>query len=170
MTTSPESAGPRPDFAFVHGHPARWIAFGGGAGLAPIAPGTFGTLLGWPLDWAARVLLPWGPRFGLWLLLFGVGTWAAGVAGRALGQEDHGGIVCDEAVAFMLVLMLVPSGWQYAVGGFVAFRLFDIWKPFPIRQVERAVSGGLGVMLDDVLAAGYAVAAVWVGYAARGLF
>jgi len=170
MTDSPDSAPRRPDLAFVHAHPAHWIAFGGGAGLAPFAPGTFGTLLGFPLDWAARVALPVGGRFALCLVLFLVGTWAAGAAGRALGAEDHGGIVCDEAVAFMLVLLLIPGGWLWAGVGFLAFRLFDIWKPFPIRQVERSVKGGIGVMVDDVLAAVYAVGVVWLVYATRSFW
>ena len=170
MTASPDSAPRRPDLAFVHAHPAHWIAFGGGAGLAPFAPGTFGTLLGVPLDWAARVALPVGGRFALCFVLFLLGIWAAGVAGRALGAEDHGGIVCDEAVAFMLVLLMVPGGWLWAGVGFVAFRLFDIWKPFPIRQVERAVKGGIGVMIDDILAAAYAIGLVWLVYATRSFW
>ena len=151
MTDSPDSAPRRPDLAFVHAHPAHWIAFGGGAGLAPFAPGTFGTLLGFPLDWAARVALPVGGRFALCLVLFLVGTWAAGAAGRALGAEDHGGIVCDEAVAFMLVLLLIPGGWLWAGVGFLAFRLFDIWKP-GLVDAAQGLPGGWGVVLDDVLA------------------
>jgi phosphatidylglycerophosphatase A len=175
MTTSPEApdggAPRRPDWAFVSGHPAHWIAFCGGAGLAPVAPGTFGTLIGFPLDWAVRVVLPGGPaRWMLWFVLFAVGVWAAGVAGRALGNEDHGGVVCDEAVAFLGVLLCAPSGWLWAAVAFAAFRLFDIWKPFPIRRVERAVPGGLGVMVDDVLAAVYASGVVWVLHATRGMW
>lgn len=175
MTTSPEpavgSGERRPDWAFVRGHPAHWIAFCGGAGLAPFAPGTFGTLVGFPLHWAARVVLPGGgPRFVLWALLFLLGTWAAGVAGRALGDEDHGGVVCDEAVAFLGVLLLAPPGWLWAGIAFAAFRLFDIWKPFPIRRIERSIAGGLGVMVDDVLAAAYALAVLWAIHATRGMW
>ena len=146
----------RPDARFVFGNGAHFIAFGAGSGLAPFAPGTFGTVLGWPLAWWAGALLP---PWGAWVLaiaLFALGTWAAERTGRDLGIVDHGGIVIDETVAFMGLLLALPRRVDMLIGAFLLFRLFDIWKPWPIRQVERAVPGGLGVMVDDLLAALYA--------------
>lgn len=91
--------------------------------------------------------------------LFFVGIWACGVTGRALGVEDHGAIVWDEVVAFLPLAALASSSLLLQALAFGLFRLFDIWKPFPIRQFERNVRGGLGVMLDDLIAACYAYVA-----------
>ena len=151
-----------PRASFVFSHPAHVVAFGFGLGLAPYAPGTFGTLLAFPLWWAIRGY--GGPLqvFAVIAALFVAGIWICDIAGRHLGIADHGGIVWDEAVAFALVLALVPdqAGWQLA--GFALFRLFDIVKPPPIRNIEARLHGGLGVMVDDVLAAGYTLFALAV--------
>ncbi|HIJ35022.1 MAG TPA: phosphatidylglycerophosphatase A, partial [Gammaproteobacteria bacterium] len=87
-------------------------------------------------------------------LVFGV--WVCGKAGADLGVHDHGGIVWDEFVGLWITLIAVPAGWEWIVAGFLLFRLFDIWKPWPIGWADRQVSGGLGVMLDDVIAGLYA--------------
>jgi phosphatidylglycerophosphatase A len=149
MTIAP----PSPAFAFSH--PAHVIAFGFGAGLAPRAPGTAGTLAAWPLGWLLGGVLPPLAIVGLLVALFLLGTWACAVTGRDLGVHDHGAMVWDEIVAFLLILSLLPRefGWQAA--GFVLFRAFDIAKPAPIRWFERRFHGGFGVMFDDLLAAGY---------------
>ena len=143
---------PRPSFVFSH--PAHAVAFGFGAGLAPVAPGTFGTLLGWAIGWGLGALHP-----GLVLLtamvFFGIGVWACEVTGRHLGVADHGAMVWDEVAAFLLVLALVPRELAWQAAAFVAFRFFDIAKPPPIRYFERRYLGGFGVMFDDLLAAGY---------------
>jgi phosphatidylglycerophosphatase A len=145
----------RPTWRFVLRRPAYFIAFGFGAGLAPVAPGTFGTLLAWPLFWV------FFPRVGplefliLVVVLFGLGIWACEVTGRALGVHDHGGMVWDETVAFLLVLFFTPATLLWQAAAFVVFRLFDILKPPPIRHLERAFPGGFGVMADDLLAAFY---------------
>ncbi len=144
----------RPTRSFVYSHPAHVIAFGFGTGLARFAPGTFGTLLAWPFGWllggvhAAAV-------FSALAVLFLLGVWACGRTGRDLGIHDHGSMVWDEFVAFLLVLAILPRelGWQAA--GFVLFRAFDIAKPPPIRWFERRYQGGFGAMFDDILAAGY---------------
>lgn len=154
MTTSPKA-----DLAFVLRHPAHFIAFGFGAGLIRPAPGTWGTLVAYPLFFP---LLALGVS-GWWLMLlclplFVFGVWVCGKTGDALGVHDYGGIVWDEVVGMLMVLALAPAtpaGWLLA---FVLFRVFDIIKPWPIRWFDRQVHGGLGVMLDDVIAALFALA------------
>ena len=146
-----------PTLPFMLHHPAHFIALGFGAGLAPFAPGTFGTLVAIPI---ALALERYAGDTGFALaivVLFVVGTWASGVTGRALGVPDHGSIVIDEVVAFLLVLFfagLTPLRIAFA---FALFRLFDIVKPPPIRQLDAALKNGVGVMLDDLVAAGYAL-------------
>jgi len=140
---------------FVVSHPAHFIAFGFGVGLAPVAPGTFGTLLAFPI----YTLL--APRldpleFALLILaLFVIGIWACERSGKALGVHDHGGMVWDETVAFLLILFLTPNQPVWQAFAFLLFRLFDIFKPAPIRHFDRSIRNGAGVMLDDLLAAFY---------------
>lgn len=139
---------------FLMAHPAHFIALGFGAGLAPWAPGTFGSLLGLPLFF----LLQGSSLYWVWVGLFLIlGIWACEVTGRALGVHDHGGIVWDETAAMLLVLPFAPAAWWGYLLAFVLFRLFDIWKPYPIGWLDEKVHGGIGVMLDDVLAAVYAI-------------
>ena len=143
---------------FVFAHPAHFIALGFGAGVLPAA-GTFGTLLGFPIYWAleAQFSAPFSPLwlFGVIAALFALGVWACDVTGRHLGVSDHNGMCWDEVVAFLLVLMFTPPGWAWQAVAFFAFRFFDVLKPPPIRHFDRSMKGGLGVMFDDVLAAGY---------------
>jgi phosphatidylglycerophosphatase A len=147
----------RPTAHFVASHPAHFIAFGFGVGLLPVAPGTAGTLLAWAIGWLAGTLLPAWTLAVIAAAGFPLGVWACGLTGRRLGIPDHGAMVWDEIVAFLLVLAIVPEslGWQAAA--FVLFRFFDIVKPPPIRWFERRYRGGFGVMFDDLLAAGYAL-------------
>lgn len=142
---------------FAASHPAHLIAFGFGAGLARFAPGTWGTLFAWPLGWVLGGWLEAPAYLLLVAALFALGVWACGKTGRDLGVHDHGGMVWDEVVAFLLVLAIVPREFFWQLGAFVAFRFFDILKPPPIRALERRLQGGLGVMLDDIVAAGYAL-------------
>jgi phosphatidylglycerophosphatase A len=133
------------------------LALGFGTGLIPKAPGTFGTLVGFVVYWLLTCL----PAQAFWpalLVLFLLGIWICGVTGRALGVADHSGMVWDEIVALALVLAFTPATLAWWVAAFALFRLFDIWKPFPIRYFDRTLKGGFGVMFDDLLAAGYAVA------------
>jgi phosphatidylglycerophosphatase A len=146
----------RPDARFLVAHPAHFIALGFGAGLAPRAPGTFGTAAGLGLYWILALFLPPLAIAFLAVPLFFVGVWACGVAGRNLGVADHGSIVWDEIVAFLPLAALASASLLLQGIAFALFRLFDIWKPFPIRYFERNVKGGLGVMLDDLLAGCYA--------------
>ena len=153
----------RPTLAFLFRHPAHFIALGAGAGLAPVAPGTFGTLVAIPLALLLRAYAGDVEFVVAIVVLFVIGAWAAQVTGRHLGVPDHGAIVVDEIAAFLLVLFLVGPDWNRVAFAFLIFRLFDIVKPPPIRQLDAAMKDGVGVMLDDLLAAGYTlvVLAVW---------
>ena len=144
---------PNPRFAF--GHPAHTIALGFGVGMAPIAPGTAGTLLAFPIWWGLAPLLPTPSLLGLIAALFALGIWACELTGRHLGVHDHGAMVWDEVVAFLLVLTVVPDRPSWQIAAFFLFRVFDVVKPPPIRDFERRFHGGFGVMFDDILAAGY---------------
>jgi phosphatidylglycerophosphatase A len=144
----------RPNPAFAYSHPAHIVAFGFGAGLARVAPGTFGTLAAWPLCWML-VDAPPALAFALIGALFFVGIWACGATARELGIADPGAIVWDEMVAFLLVLVVLPRSLAWQAAGFVLFRAFDIGKPPPIRWIENRYRGGFGVMFDDLVAAGY---------------
>ena len=146
----------RPTAGFAYSHPAHVIALGFGVGLARAAPGTCGTLAAWPLGWVLGLAHP-GVAFPLIALLFLVGVWACGVTGAHLRVHDHGSMVWDEIVAFLLVLALLPRELAWQLAGFVVFRAFDIAKPPPIRWIEQRYRGGFGAMFDDLVAAGYAL-------------
>lgn len=163
MTTSHE-----PGWRFIRQRSYRFVAFGFGAGLAPKAPGTFGTLVALPL-YGLLLLAGLSPVWiaALCVPLFLYGCHVCGRTGQDLGVEDFGGIVWDEIVAMLLVLAASPlsvSGWLAA---FVLFRLFDVLKPWPIRWADSKVGGGFGVMLDDLIAAAFAIVvlqgAIWQG-------
>ncbi|MBA2077596.1 phosphatidylglycerophosphatase A [Rhodanobacter sp. PCA2] len=136
--------------------PAGWIACGLGSGLAPVAQGTFGSL---------AALLPWlllrGLSLPLNLLVIGLGfvlgVWACERAGRALGVDDHRALVWDEFVGLWIALLpALLAPWWAVLASFALFRLFDVWKPWPIRVFDRRLKGGLGVMVDDVVAGAFA--------------
>ncbi|AFU99151.1 phosphatidylglycerophosphatase A [Simiduia agarivorans] len=131
--------------------PRLFCALGFGSGLAPKAPGTFGTLMALPLFLILQPLPAW-VYAGVVLAAFFLGIYLCGYAGRWLGVSDHGAIVWDEFVGLWIALFLVPQGWAWLVYGFLLFRLFDVLKPWPIDWADKQVKGGLGVMLDDVLA------------------
>lgn len=148
-----------PDTHFLLRHPAHLLALGFGSGLVPQAPGTSGTLAGLPL-FAALMLLPEPLHLPVIAALFVIGIPLCQKTGDALGVSDHSSIVWDEIVAMLLVLEFTPRSWPWWAAAFVLFRLFDIWKPFPIRQCDARLKGGFGVMFDDLLAALYAIAAL----------
>jgi len=135
-----------------------WTA--GFAGLVPVAPGTAGSVVGLVLlilvratgnDWMELLVL---------VIVVAVGTWSASAAERHYRREDPGEIVIDEVAGMMLTLLWLPSGWVPFLVGFLAFRFFDIVKPFPARLAER-LPGGVGVMADDLVAGLYGYASVW---------
>ena len=141
-------------------HPVHFLALGLGSGLSPKAPGTMGTIAAVPfvLLWQQ---LPWWGFALVVLLACGVGVWICDVAARNLGVHDHPGIVWDEFAGYWLTMLFAPAGWQWLLLGFVLFRFFDILKPWPIGWADRRVSGGLGIMLDDILAGLWAGAILW---------
>jgi phosphatidylglycerophosphatase A len=131
--------------------PLHLLAFGFGSGLAPKAPGTFGTLVAVPI-YLLMQGLPLIAYLALVLAGFIAGVWICDRTSRDLGVHDHGGIVWDEIVGYLLTMTLAPSGWVWVVLGFLLFRFFDILKPWPIRWLDRRVPGGFGIMLDDLIA------------------
>lgn len=145
----------RPSWRFLARHPAHVIAFGFGVGLAPVAPGTWGALLAVPAYWLLAPRLDPVDFLLMLGVLFVLGVWACEVTGRTIGASDHGGMVWDETVAFLLVLFFVPATLPWQAAAFALFRLFDILKPPPIRYYERTFRNGFGVMLDDFVAAFY---------------
>ncbi|HET9693530.1 MAG TPA: phosphatidylglycerophosphatase A [Steroidobacteraceae bacterium] len=165
MTTSPGEPGPPLEQRLTRAERARTriplralrepvhlLALGFGAGLAPVAPGTFGSLVGLALGllvlqagwWVAAVAA---------LLASVAGIWICGASARRLGVHDHPAIVWDEVAGMMLVTLAAPPTWWGAALGFLLFRLFDVWKPWPIREADHGIPGGAGIMLDDILAA-----------------
>ena len=132
-------------------NPWHFMAFGFGAGTMAKAPGTWGTLVGLPFIWFWQQLPTWGYASML-LLTTLFGFWLCGRVARDLGVHDHGGIVWDEMVGIWITLWLVPPGWLWLLLGFVVFRVLDILKPWPISWIDRHIHGGIGIMLDDVLA------------------
>ncbi|WP_020559252.1 phosphatidylglycerophosphatase A family protein [Thiofilum flexile] len=136
----------------VFSSPIHFLAFGLGSGLAPKAPGTFGTLAAIPIY---LIMAQWSLSTYLWVVLcaFVLGVWVCGRSAQLLGEHDYGGIVWDEFVGFWITMIAAPAGGGWEIlGGFILFRFFDIVKPWPIKWVDRQLPGGLGIMLDDVLA------------------
>ncbi|HEU4618646.1 MAG TPA: phosphatidylglycerophosphatase A [Gammaproteobacteria bacterium] len=140
--------------------PVHLVAFGFGAGLSPRAPGTAGSLLailpawlalGWPLPW--KIALVAG--------LFAAGIWICGESARRLATHDHPGIVYDEIVGMLATCLVLADRAALLLAAFLLFRLFDIWKPWPVRDLDHRLAGGLGIMLDDLMAAAYAAACLW---------
>jgi len=142
--------------ATVFGNPIHFLAFGFGSGLAPVAPGTFGTLVGIPF-FLFMVSLPLWAYLLLTLAFFLFGVWICDRSSKLLGVHDHGGIVWDEIVGYLVTMIAAPQGWEWIVIGFILFRIFDIFKPWPIAYLDRHVSGGFGIMIDDILAGVYAM-------------
>lgn len=154
---------PMPPARTVFTDPVHVLAFGFGLGLSRVAPGTVGTLAalpmillgaGWPL-WAQGALA---------LAVTLVGFPICGVSAARLGSHDHPGIVWDEIAGWLITMLLVPVTVGTVLAGFLLFRAFDIVKPWPIGWLDRRVAGGLGIMIDDVLAGIMASLALWLGY------
>ncbi len=150
----------RPSLRFLLASPAHFLALGCGSGLAPKAPGTFGTLFAWASFLLFRPYCSDALLLGLFAAAYLLGIWIIDVTGRAIGDPDHGSIVWDEIVPFWLVLLLTPDTLLWQGGAFALFRYFDITKPQPARYFDMHVKNGFGVMADDLVAAGYTLLAL----------
>lgn len=157
------------NFSKIWTNPCYFFAFGFGSGLLPIAPGTWGTIAAIPI-YLLMQNLPWQLYAGITVLLIVVGVWFCEVTERALGVHDYSGIVWDEVCGYLLTMFAAPAGWIWIIIGFILFRIFDIWKPWPVGWVDKNVEGGLGVMVDDLVAAVYAwlvlqiLAILWLAF------
>ena len=147
-----------PSLRFLFSHPAHLVACGFGSGLAPVAPGTFGTLFAWLTFLPLRESMSDALLLAVIVACFAAGIGAVHKSGKDLGVVDHGSIVWDEIVPFWLVLFFVPVAWVWQLAAFALFRLFDITKPPPARYFDQRVKNGFGVMMDDLCAAGYSIA------------
>ncbi len=138
-------------------NPIHFLAFGFGSGLAPKAPGTFGTITAIPI----YLLITLSNSFAVYLIATAVisiiGIWICGKTSKDLGVHDHSGIVWDEIAGYLITMIMVPLTWHWVLAGFVLFRIFDILKPWPISWLDKKVSGGLGIMLDDIVAGVFAL-------------
>ncbi|PCK08317.1 MAG: phosphatidylglycerophosphatase A [Alteromonadaceae bacterium] len=139
------------DWTTIFKSPTLFLAFGFGSGLSPIMPGTAGTLVALPL-YLLMASWHWSLYLLMLVLTSVLGFYLCGRAASKLNVHDHSGIVWDEFVGFWITMFLVPAHWYWVVLGFVLFRFFDIVKPWPISWVDRKVHGGVGIMLDDILA------------------
>lgn len=142
-------------------NPVLLLGFGFGSGLSPKAPGTFGTLLGL-LIFIPIILFSQTSAIVLLIASLVFGNYICGKSAQIIGVHDHGGIVWDEFVGIWLVMLFLPEQsagyWLFA---FVVFRVFDIWKPYPISLADKKLAGGFGIMFDDVLAAIYSIGFIW---------
>jgi phosphatidylglycerophosphatase A len=144
-----------PSLKFLFAHPANFLACGCGSGLSQWAPGTVGTAFAWATFLLFRPWFSDAQLLGFFAIAYVAGIFIIDIAGRALGEPDHGSIVWDEIVPFWLVLLLTPSNWLWQATAFALFRFFDITKPQPARWFDQHVKNGFGVMADDLVAAGY---------------
>lgn len=132
-------------------NPLHFIAFGFGSGAMPFAPGTFGTLMAVPF-YLVLSLLPPSIYLFLVVLITLASMWLCEVVSKEIHVHDHPGMCLDEIVGYLITMCYAPTGWPWMVLGFILFRIFDIWKPWPINYVDQNVGGGIGIILDDVLA------------------
>lgn len=137
--------------------PVHLLAFGFGSGLSPYAPGTFGTLVAVPIV-AFVMQFGFAAHLTFALVICAVGIWLCGESARRLGVHDHPGIVWDEICGYTVTMLAAPPHWYWLLAGFVLFRFFDILKPWPIREADHSLRGGLGIMLDDIIAGVFAAA------------
>jgi phosphatidylglycerophosphatase A len=151
---------PRPAPGVVLRDPVHVLAFGFGTGLAPRAPGTFGTLVGVPIAFALALIAPWAHAVAV-ISIGAVGVWICGASAARLAIHDYPGIVFDEIAGFVVAMALNPFSWAGVAAVFVLFRAFDIAKPWPIGWLDKHITGGLGIMVDDV-GAGIVAGIVWL--------
>lgn len=143
--------------------PGHLLSFGFGSGLSPYAPGTVGTLAAIPFYLLLSLLNPVVYLLVTIACVF-VGIFLCGRTSKALGVHDHGAIVWDEFAGFFITMLFVPANITTVVIGFCLFRLFDIIKPWPISVIDSRIHGGLGVMLDDVIAGVFALVVMQIAF------
>ena len=144
--------------AFDLTQPVKFLALGFGSGLAPKAPGTFGTLAAIPVFLLLTMLMPTPLPYAIAVMVMGfAGIYICGKTADNVGVHDHPAIVWDEFVGFFITMFMVPVSWQSILVGFILFRIFDILKPWPISFIDKNMTGGLGIMFDDVLAGIFAL-------------
>jgi phosphatidylglycerophosphatase A len=131
-------------------NPVHFLALGFGSGYTPRLPGTAGTLIGVLIYYPLHSVSHW-IYLGLLAALALIGIWICGKTAADLGVDDHSAIVWDEIIGYLVTMIMAPDGWMWMVLGFILFRLFDIWKPWPISWADR-LTGGVGIMLDDIIA------------------
>lgn len=148
--------GLQPSLQSIWENPIHFVACGFGIGALPVMPGTFGTLGGVVLYLILSRLPLWAYIVVAMVLLI-VGFLICDITNRDFGTDDHPAAVWDEIIGFLFVMIAVPKTWYFVLIGFVLFRIFDIWKPWPIRWIDRNIHGGIGVMLDDVVAAAFSL-------------
>ncbi|WP_245608553.1 phosphatidylglycerophosphatase A family protein [Stenoxybacter acetivorans] len=152
-----------PTWRWLCRNPICFLGFGFGTGLAPKAPGTFGTLPALPLAWLVwQCHFPFMLNVLIALLLCAVGIPICGYTEKMLGRQDYGGIVWDEIAAMFLILMFIPFDWLWWLAAFLLFRFFDAVKPWPIRWFDARVHGGFGIMLDDWIAAAFSLLVLYL--------
>ncbi|WP_245570629.1 phosphatidylglycerophosphatase A family protein [Arenimonas composti] len=144
-------------------HPLGWIAAGFGAGFSPWAPGTVGSLAALVPWWFLLRDLSLPVYLAVLVATFVLGCWAAHWTIRRTGIEDPSVVVWDEYVGMWIALILLPAGWPWVVAAFALFRLFDIWKPWPVSWADSKLHGGFGAMLDDAFAGLWALALLQLG-------
>ena len=154
------TAGPRLPVRLL-AEPIHFLALGFGTGLSPWAPGTLGSLAALPLAWLT-LELAWPGRIAVVAIAILAGVYICGESARRIGVHDHSGIVWDEIAAMLLLSLLLPGSHLWLLPAFVFFRFFDIAKPWPIRDLDHRLRGGLGIMLDDLMAAFYAAICLWL--------
>lgn len=133
-------------------NPVHFLALGFGSGLAPKAPGTFGTIAALPIVWLFSTQLPLSMYIVFTLIISILGVWLCGKTARDMLVHDHSSIVWDEIAGMLITMIAVPVSWQSLLAGFILFRVFDILKPWPISYIDKNMHGGTGIMIDDIVA------------------
>ncbi|MCK7459509.1 phosphatidylglycerophosphatase A family protein [Idiomarina aminovorans] len=149
-------------------NPVHWLALGFGSGLAPKAPGTFGTLVGIPLVFLLALLNWWEYLLAL-VVMTVAGIWICQYTAKAMGEHDHPSIVWDEIVGYAIAMFALPVEPLWLLAAFILFRIFDIWKPGPIGWADKKLQGGSGIMMDDVLAGIFSAVLLHLGWWLSGL-
>lgn len=155
----------KPSFQAMVTRPHQMIALAFGLGLSPMAPGTLGSLGGFAL-FLALMPAPLVLKIALYGAIIALSSWAAARCGEDFGKKDHGAIVIDEVVGMSLVLEFARIGAVDWIAAFLLFRLFDVWKPWPVYLADQSPDGGFMVIFDDILAAGWAIVTLLIAYQA----